>query len=345
MIRRDWATILMRRASRAADLPHEAMSNPPRKFNLGGALHEVLGHWRRIAACGALGLVLGAVYLHLATYRYTVTMELASTDQMINPSLADSLSLLRPQVTIGVRLNLNTELFLAHMHSIEVADEIAKDPEMMHAIFRGSWDAETKDWRQPSALNRAVKRVLGYPDIPFEPPSGKDVQTYIEKNVEVRHTATDPVTVLVLKDRDKDFAERLLKTTYLLADNRLRDIAVTGAREKSQYLEANLAKATIEEYRQQLVLALVDQVKILMAGDMPSAFAMYVVSGPTSTKTPTDPRPLFVLTAALGLGVVIGVLTLRRRFAIDTGHAIETGRAGKTAVPMRASRRKPSSVA
>src|ERR1700685_3395784 len=58
-------------------------------------LRGLMGYWLRASILVLLALVLGVVYLRGATYRYTVTTEVASTDQSINPTLSSSLAILR----------------------------------------------------------------------------------------------------------------------------------------------------------------------------------------------------------------------------------------------------------
>jgi hypothetical protein len=250
------------------------------------------------------------LYLHIATYRYTVTMEVASTDQSVNPQLTSSISILRSGLPISLRTDLNMELFIDEMTSIEVAEKLAQDQDLLHSMFYGRWDKERQEWLPPSPTITTIRHWLGLPERTRIAPSAFDVQSFIDKNIEIRRTPTSPVVTLVIKHHDPAFATKLLTSAYALADGKLREISRERAQQRLDFLQDYLSKTTLEDYRRELVLALVDQVRTLMAGKLPSAFAVYVIAGPWSTDVPTDPSARGVLMLAVLAGLVLTGLSI-----------------------------------
>ena len=127
---------------------------------------------------------------------------------------------------------------------------------------------------------------------------------------EVRRTAASPVVTLVLKAKDPAFAVKLLTSAYGLADGNLRAQSLQRAQQRLDFLQDYLTKTTLEDYRRELALALVDQVRTLMAGKLPAAFAVYVISQPWSTDYPTEPTARVVLAFAVFVGLAFAAFTI-----------------------------------
>jgi hypothetical protein len=275
-----------------------------------GFLRGLMGYWLRASILVFFALVLGVVYLRSATYRYTITTEVASTDQSINPTLSSSLAILRTGLPINLRTDLNMELFLSEMMSIEIAQKLAQDQDLLHAMFSARWDKQRQEWRQPSPTIATLRQWLGLPEHTHTAPTADDVQSFMEKNIEVRRTAASPVVTLVLKDKDPAFAVKLLTSAYGLVDGNLRAQSLQRAQQRLDFLQDYLTKTTLEDYRRELVLALVDQVRTLMAGKLPAAFAVYVISQPWSTDYPTEPTARVVFAFAVFAGLAFTAFTI-----------------------------------
>jgi len=270
----------------------------------------LMRYWLRAAVSLFVMLALAVFYLHVATYRYTITMEIASTDQSINPTLSSSLAILRTGLPINLRTDLNMELFLSEMTSIEIAQKLAQDQDLLHAMFSGRWDKQRQEWLSPSASSTTVRQWLGLPERTHTAPTADDVQSFMEKSIEVRRTTASPVVTLVLKNKDPAFAIKILTSAYGLADGNLRARSLQRAQQRLDFLQDYLAKTTLEDYRRELVLALVDQVRTLMAGKLPAAFAVYVISEPWATDYPTEPSGRVTLAVALLAGLALTALSI-----------------------------------
>jgi LPS O-antigen subunit length determinant protein (WzzB/FepE family) len=286
--------------------------------------------WFRIGLFTLLGIAAAFAYLHSATYRYTVSMEVASTDHTINPTLGQTFSLLGGGVAIGLREDLNTELFLAQMTSYEVAKQIAADPTMLRSLFRNVWDAERGQWKPPNSVTTAIKKFVGMPYSVDGTPTAYNVQQFLAKSIDVQRGTTSPVTTIEMRDTDREFAKAFLQRLYTLADQTLRARAVEQAQERVNFLMDYIAKSTVSEYREQLALGLMDQVRTLMAGKLPSAFSVYIISGPSSSDLPTSPSARVVVVSGALIGFVLAIASLslfpsarRRRLARQGGFAAE----------------------
>lgn len=289
-------------------------------------LDEWARGWLRLCVFLILSIGIAIGYLHIAMYRYTISMELASTDHTISPSLGENFSFLSGGAAFGLREDLNMELFLAEMTSIEVAEQLAADPNIVRVLFESRWDAQRGQWRAPNSNTAKIKKWIGLPDRVDGTPTAYDVQEFLKKNLGIERATTSPVTTIVLKHKDRQFAETLLQKAYALADGTLRARAVERAQQRVDFLQDYLTKSTVTEYRQQLVLGLMTEIKTVMAGKLPSAFAVYVVSGPSSSDLPTSPSARSVLFGTALAGLALGSASIflfpasrRRRQALASG--------------------------
>jgi hypothetical protein len=264
------------------------------------------------------GVLLALVYLHVADYTYTATL-------MVSPVLSSSsdnlssklggLSNLASFAGISVGSDMGTQAFMLYqegLYSRDVANELAKDPDIMHTVFSKQWDADSKHWIGPSgarwALLVAAKSILGIPLKDWQPPNGALLQDYIVNNVTVDADPQKPIVTITYRDKDPAFAVKFLRGLDRAVDDKLRRNALTRANQYVDYLSDQLNKVTNADVRESLMATLTDQQKIKMMASVTAPYAAQPFGLPSASRKPTSPKPFLVLAAAIFAGGLLGVL-------------------------------------
>lgn len=257
----------------------------------------------------AVGLGAAALYLHLATYRYTATLQVTAVEKAgTNPvsGLAGLGSIVG--IEIGPDSGSQFGLFGEAVKSEAVARVLARDEELMRKVFSADWDAERGVWREPPSpvrgVTRPLKALLGIPDRPWEKPDGADLREHLRTRLGVDENRKKAITTLSYAHRDPEFARQLLEKAARAADDFLRAKSLARSRDYVAYLEQRLAETSTAEYRLSLAQALMTYENMRMMASADAPFAAEPFGPATVSKRPTSPQPLVVLGSAV-LGAVL----------------------------------------
>jgi uncharacterized protein involved in exopolysaccharide biosynthesis len=287
-----------------------------------GAFLAVLRARRRLFFSTIIGtLLIALLYLHIATYKYTATFMISPIPQSsqgggISGKLG-GLSNLASLAGINIGSDASTQAFLLYqkgIYSRDVADLLARDPEIMHAVFYKQWDPAAKQWIQPNPTVHAVvvfmQELVGIPTHDWQPPDGAVLQDYIMDNVAVDAEPDKPIVTITYNDRDSEFAAKFLHALDRAVDNKLRDLALVRSNQYIGYLSDQLTKVTNSDIRDALMSTLVDQENTKMMASVTAPYSAQPFGPPTSSRKPMVPKPPLVLAAALIIGVFAGSLAV-----------------------------------
>jgi uncharacterized protein involved in exopolysaccharide biosynthesis len=280
-------------------------------------VHAIWTRRKLVFGFVAGALFIALVYLHIATYLYTATL-------MVSPVLSSSsdnlsgklggLSGLASLAGINVGQDQGTQAFMLYqqgLYSRDVADELAKDPDILHVVYRNQWDAGTQQWVKPSGpiwlLARLVKGAIGIPLRSWQPPDGALLQEYIADNVTLDSDPQKPVVTITYRDKDPAFAVKFLRELDRAVDNKLRQNALVRANQYVNYLAGQLATTTNADIRESLISTLTDQEKTKMMASATAPYAAQPFGLPSASRKPTDPKPFLVLAAAIFVGGLMGI--------------------------------------
>ena len=275
---------------------------------------------RRLVFAVAAGTVFAALlYLHIATYKYTATL-------MVSPVIQSSqtgslsgklggLSNLASLAGVNIGGDTATQAFMLYqkgLYSRDVADLLAKDPQIMHAVFSKQWDAAGKQWIPPNPAVRTiavfVQSLLGIPYHDWQPPDGALLQEYITNNVYIETEPDKPVVTITYGDQDPQFAVKFLHALDRAVDNKLRDLALVRANQYIGYLSDQLTKVANTDVREALMATLTDQENTKMMASVTAPYSAQPFGPPSASRRPTFPKPFLVLAAALLIGGLAGGL-------------------------------------
>ena len=285
-------------------------------------LAKIRGRYREVVAFVCTMLAISTLYLVIATPKYTVTMILGPSEDILPPANSTNsitaLAMMRGASTNPqARFDILTSLF----HSTVVADRMARNPEILRTVFDDEWDPDTKSWH-PSHSVTAVPGMLldmifGRPG--WHPPSGYRLEQYIEKRVQIepfgdastvsKIAGLDPdLKEVTFEFKDPRFGVLFLRALYDTADSEMRQAALTRSTTYIAYLEKKLATVQLGEHRQALTDLLIDQERSLMLTQSKLPYAARLLSPPTASTYPTNPNVLLVLLASVLIGIFLGVL-------------------------------------
>lgn len=287
--------------------------------------------WRLILGCAAFGFVIAALSLQGAVYVYPVEMQATTVQSTSGGSggasrglsqlsgLASLANLSMPSTQSEVQF----QLFQDSLRSRDLADELAKNHDLMIAMYSSQWDPITQTWHEPpvstsTRIKLWVRNLLGLaPAAPWHAPNGANIQSFLNDNLEV---AVDPrktyMVNLSLTSYSREFSIRFLNLLVKTADERLRQKALERARTYINYLTAKLKTVTVAEHRDALSQALGEQERYAMVASSGKPFAAEVFQSPWASNQPAYPSPRQTFLMWMVLGAVAGVLfaLLRHRY-------------------------------
>lgn len=196
---------------------------------------------------------------------------------------------------------------------------------MLQIAFRGAWDPERRQWRQPEGLMASFDRwfnpIFGIPAIlVFD---SRTLAGFYGSKLELQDIPDTELTRVVLEDPDPAHAAQLLQ--YLIADanEMLRRRAQVNARMQAAYLRNRLALVEVQTYRETLVALLQQQEQTLMLANGQMPYAAQRIEEINVSAVPTSKRPVLFATIAFVIGLCLGafgvivVHNIRRARGLD----------------------------
>jgi hypothetical protein len=276
-------------------------------------LTEILRRWWLVCLCVLLGIAWGINSLHSAAYLYPVQMTVTpaqhGTANNVGGGLAALVNLALPSGESGSDFNLYLDL----IRSRNIADELAKDPKIMHTVYAGEWDEASQRWRERPETRRlpvamkAVQDFLGFPAVPWHEPNGESLLGFINYFVTVEQDPRKPyMAKVVMNYGDKEFATQFLTVLHRTADEMLRQRAIKRTTDYIAYLSSTLSKVTVAEHRLALAQALSEQEKAAMVAKSGAPFAAEVLEEPWANSYPSAPQAFQTLARWGFIGALLG---------------------------------------
>lgn len=276
-------------------------------------LTAVFRRWKVVCFCALLGLAYGVNVLHSETYLYRVQMIVTPAQRGSAPSAAGGFAALVNIALPSGGEGSDFNLYLDLLKSRNIADELAKDPKLMHTIYGAYWDEAKQSWHdvpETRRLQLATKRVrdfLGYPSVAWHAPDGETLLGFILYYVKIEQDPRKPYMAKVYMDfGNKEFATEFLGRLRRTADEMLRERAIKRTTDYIAYLSSTLSKVTVTEHRLALAQALSEQEKTAMVARSGAPFAADVLEAPWSASDPIYPQALQTLARWALSGALLG---------------------------------------
>ncbi|GAA0562777.1 hypothetical protein [Rhizomicrobium electricum] len=274
---------------------------------------EFLVRYRRALLVGAAaGLLVATIYAHLAARVYDVALTVTPTAQNGTSSLK-SLGNLGSALGIANPLasrNDPFDYYLAGLTSRVATERLVRDQDLMHALFPKEWSQDTRSWHPPHSpmrtAARSVAELLGFPLRSWTPPDAARLQDYVKKNVSVDTDKKTRITRISIRSEHPETAIRLLTDLHNAIDGYLRDRTMVRATNYIDYINRELNKVTIAEYRQALIDTASEQEKLRMAASSNLPFAAEPFGNSEVSTKPVAPNVPLLWVLGAFLGAVIG---------------------------------------
>jgi hypothetical protein len=300
---------------------------------------EIKGTWRQgwpiILVPVVIAIVITAMNLREAVRIYPTRMQLTTVqtagDDNANVNRLNGIAGLAQLAGATLPTNQNAlqfRLFIESLYSRDIADEIAKNQDIMKTLFANQWNATTQSWEQPpltfteKAINE-VRALLGLaPPAQWHPPNGINLLSFLNDYLLVDQDPRKPYLVkLTLLHYNSQFAINFLNYLTATVDNQLRQKALVRANQYMDYISRKLPTVTIAEHRAALTQALGEQERFAMVASSSLPFAADVFEKPWTSTLPDSPKPrqafllALVIGGAIGFAIAFGVRKVRGRFA------------------------------
>jgi uncharacterized protein involved in exopolysaccharide biosynthesis len=201
-------------------------------------------------------------------------------------------------------------LFISALTTRDTANTLADDQDLMHRIFSRQWSVEGHHWKGPGLVSRTIrtfKFVLGIPVDPWHPPNGEQVYEMLSDSLQVDDDPQTPLVALRIQSADPDATKLFLAKLASVVDGALRAQALARANGYIQYLNTQIEKTTVAEYRATLTAHLAEQEQTrMMASARSVSFAAQVFSSPARSAQPTAPKSVMILFLSLISGALLG---------------------------------------
>lgn len=197
------------------------------------------------------------------------------------------------------------------LRSEELARRLDEKYGMVREVFANRWDEETQSWKQERqedlGLRERIMRALHQGE-PLQP-GYEALAVFVDGTLQFEPVivGTSAVTSsfwkIKVEDEDKERALQLLNRIYWTADDFLRDKERESVSKKLKYLESRIREAEVNDIRQSLIAAMVQEERTahLLRGNLP--YAADVVVEPAASDMKTRP----ILTKTVGVPLIVGV--------------------------------------
>lgn len=289
---------------------------------------------RLICGMVAASLFFTVLYLHVATYTYTIQTEVfpvQQADSAANLSkLAGLASLAGVNVGSGSGQPPNPfQLYTAEIYSRDLANALAANQDLMTVIFAPDWDKESKRWREHGGamhfVGKIVKSILGFPPAAWHPPDGASLQDFIKDEVVIEESPTNPTLKIVFHHKDPKFGVRFLTALHEAVDQKLRQRQLHLSNEYIQYLNRLLPSISIAEYRVAIVSILAEQQKLKMVASSDTPYSAQTLGTAFASAKPTKPNPTLFLIGAFFASLIFAVSYVSFSSSVPLIRRMQTG--------------------
>ena len=239
----------------------------------------VLDGWRIVAAVIGVFLILALIDLHTTPSVFAVKMQVTPVQGAGDQASSRSNSLSSLAQLAGLNLSPSSGqsasqfiTYVDSMHSRDLADDLAKNKELMKAIFSREWDEQSQTWQEPRPsilefVKGALMQLLGSRPLPWQPPDGARLQEFLtgSDGLQIIKDIKRPDLVTIEYDTSNtQFGIQLLNAVNQAANDHLRKKALLRATQYIDFLSKELNTVTVAEHRMAIMQALSEQEKFKM---------------------------------------------------------------------------------
>lgn len=259
-------------------------------------------------------VALAVLYLNVATYFYTATMNVTPVQSSSSASKLGNLAGLASIAGVSLPQDSSSMSFVLYTEGLRsrlAADTLSRNPVIMQSVFKSEWNAQQGRFVEPNGplkpVIQAAKTLLGLPQYQWRAPDSARLRAYLQKEIKIIQSPKSPVATIIYSNPDADFAGTMLSSLNQVVDNSLRQRSLDRSDDSIAYLTQQMTRVTLAEHRQAVAAALSEQEKQRMFASSSLPFAAEPFGGIIVSLRPTSPQPVIVLIAAVFAGLLTGI--------------------------------------
>ncbi|MBK1841641.1 hypothetical protein JHL17_30000 [Azospirillum sp. YIM B02556] len=299
-------------------------------------LRSLRAGWRWLLAGWSAGLALAVIALWLVTPAYTATMVIgpmarigaAATGSRVPVSSGRDSATGAESGAADESLS-DFARYLELFGSGPVAEQLAREPDVLHALFPDRWDAGEGRWRPPPGplpmAKRALLALVGRRD--WVEPDGDRVERALRERLLIDMLRSGPMRRISFRHADRATAVDLLGRIAAATDAHLRSEAARRSAAQIAHIKLRLDAVTVAVHRQALSDLLLDQERVAMMIGVDLPYAADMLQPPAAGMLPDWPNPAAVVPLAGLVGLVAA------GFALSARHALKEHGTGMERVP------------
>jgi uncharacterized protein involved in exopolysaccharide biosynthesis len=273
-------------------------STPQAFFGLSDLIVWCRRHWLLIMGPVAVCLVLGLIYVLVATPKYRseallAPQDAATSNQVLN-QLGNQLGAIGLGGMLGPDGNNQADIHVAILRSRQFLGEFIESHDLLPTLFASRWDDDANVWiddgEPPPSLNDGYRRF-------------RQNLLFVSKD-EISGLIT-----VTLEWKDSGLAHAWLSSLIADLNESIRQRERDQATKSLEFLKAELKKTEIMELQQALNQLSLAELQKLTLANVRKEFAFRIVDPPSlpDVDDPIWPKPLLIVLSSLFLGLFIGL--------------------------------------
>jgi len=272
------------------------------------ALNVVRRRWYVIVVCAGLGFAAALAYMNVTPGVYTATAAIVP-----NPLLAEFRGGGPGPTIVSLGHKDNTlSTFDYLLSSPRLGTALLDSPETIRLFYPGEYDVKTRQWIPPRgaipAVKRALRRVAGLE--PWVPPDAVAVADKLGGGLHIVPDAGSEIITLSTTALSPGDAERKLHWLLATADGLSKQDERRRIDDDIAFLTDQLTSVRLQEHRDQLTARLSVAVRKQMMLATSSPYNFLTITPVQAGNLPSAPRLGKVLEAGIGIGILVGLLTI-----------------------------------
>ena len=263
-----------------------------------------------------------AIYLQFAERKYTIEYTLKPVGETkTSPNLSGLGGLASiAGIQLPSRSSNDINIFKELITSIEVAELIFENKNLIRDLFRSEWDEVLNTYSSPLKskiqffVRDAKKLLTGGLKGNYTPPSSKRLAAFINKNIRISQDKETGFLKFTSETSKPELMISIIIEATKSSDKIMRQRYVNFSTGPLAFYKEKLSTARSREHREALAELIGKEEQKLMFASRGKYFIAEPYINPTISINPTTPKPYYILALSIILGLFFGVaLVLIRR--------------------------------
>lgn len=256
----------------------------------------------------------GVLYLHFAEVKHSVTMTYKKVDQ----NNSNDMGALGGLASLsGIELpeegGANFDSFLHLLTSIEVAEGIVENTELLKKLYVYEYDKENDNFRRPKPgplgwLMINIKPYLtGRESAEYRPPDALRLSLFLKEAFFIKVDKKTKFLILSAETSTPTIFVDLMEGVINIADDLMKNRFKENATMSVNFYHQKLARSKSREHREALAKLIVKEERTLMLASKGKYFVVEPITRPVISLYQSSPKDILTLVLCAIFGFLSGV--------------------------------------